>query len=110
MPLVYEELRDSRIFMRQRSNLRATTALVNELTCGSRLKHEMGYRALFRDCGQAMRRILVDHARALMTANEVRFDRTSRNDLVPCTTPIDDAGVARYALTRLAAISPRQAR
>jgi len=114
-PLLYEELR--RIAHRQLSGERdghtlCTTALVHEayVKLADQTRAQFSSRAHFLSvAAQAMRRILVTHARKVRT--EKRGGQWRRLDLDRVDIPVDDRAEALVvldgALQRLAALNPR---
>jgi RNA polymerase sigma-70 factor, ECF subfamily len=116
--LVYEELRRlASDFMRREpaNHTLQTTALVHEayfrLVDQRRVKWE-NRAHFFAVAAQAMRRILVDHARAHQTAKRGgEMDRIPlEEELLPVSLPRPAMLLALdEALTRLATMSPRQA-
>jgi RNA polymerase sigma factor (TIGR02999 family) len=117
-PLVYDELR--RQARRQLRGERAghtlqPTALVHEAflrLVGQRRAQWQNREQFFAVASRAMRRVLVDHARARMAAKRgdgqtlVVLDEAR----VPSAPPAVDVLALDQALDRLAAIDPRQAR
>jgi RNA polymerase sigma factor (TIGR02999 family) len=119
LPLVYEELRKpaaQRLAQEKPGQTLQATALVHEVylrlvdtervACWDNRGH------FFASAAEAMRRILVDHARAKRT--EKRGDRQARPDLDPDHFPAGGFDPDRWidldeALTRFAAIDPTAA-
>jgi RNA polymerase sigma factor (TIGR02999 family) len=120
MPVVYEELHRiaSRYLARERSDhTLQSTALVNEAflrLVDQRLADWQNRAQFFGLAAQAMRRILVDHARSRSSAK--RGSATPRVALEiaepaakpPDVSPVDAIGLDR-ALTKLELIDPGQA-
>jgi RNA polymerase sigma factor (TIGR02999 family) len=116
LPLVYDELRKlaaARMAAEPRGHTLNPTALVHEvylrLVGGQRFD---GLGHFFAAAAEAMRRILVDHARAKRAAK--RGERPARADLDPDRLPADGFDPDRWielddALTRFAAIDPTAA-
>jgi RNA polymerase sigma factor (TIGR02999 family) len=118
LPLVYAELRRLaalRLSGERRNHTLQATALVNEAWL--RLVHQrsawQSRTHFFAIAAQAMRRILVDHARQRHTAkrggeaDHVPVD--SVMNLLPSPIPDEQLLALDEALTRLAALDPRQA-
>ena len=117
MELVYEELRRraSALMSGERGGHTLTpTALVHEayLRLTAAYDHTFESRAHFLAiAATAMRRILVDHARARAAAKRGPGERIPLDDL-QIASPMRDAQILALdeALTRLAELSPRQCR
>ena len=115
-PVVYAELKAlaSRALRGEREgHTLQTTALVNEacLRLFGQRRLEPGNRAQFAAlAAQAMRRVLVDHARRLAAAKRPSSDaRVSIDEIDLAMAEVDLVGLDE-ALRRLSAINPRQAR
>lgn len=116
-PLVYEELRElaHRQLARERSgHTLQTTALVHEAylrLVDDTQVDQRGRAYFFAAAGQAMRRVLVDHARR-RAANKRKVE-IAPVDLADIEVGIDDFAAEILelddALTRLAALNPRHA-
>lgn len=116
LPLVYAELRDlaARLLRHERpDHTLQPTALVHEaylrlvdqrVETWENKAHFLGIAA------QAMRRILVDHARRRATAKRRGARVTLEEDLAPATDPAPDLLEIDAALARLAELDARQAR
>lgn len=117
IPLVYEELRKlAHSFMRSegRNHTLQTTALVHEAyvrLVDQRAAKWQNRAHFFAIAAQAMRRILVDHARAhLATKRGGEVERVPLEDDLVSLSPLQSATLVSLdeALTRLATIWPRQ--
>lgn len=118
MPLVYDEMRDlAAQYMRQQplGHTLRSTALVNEAylkLCGQNHEDWRSRTHFFAAGAQAMRRILVDHARGKSRQKRggelrrVEFDE----DLLGTSQRDEDILALDEALTKLAELDPRQAR
>lgn len=115
---VYDELRRlaaSRLRMERRHHTLQPTALVNEawLKLVDQRADWQNRRHFFALAAQAMRRILVDHARRRHTAkrghDEAPVPVDHVLDLLPSPMPDERLLALDDALTRLAALDPRQA-
>lgn len=115
---VYDELRRlaaARLRMERRDHTLQATALVNEawLKLVDQRTDWQNRRHFFALAAQAMRRILVDHARRRHTAKRGRDESTvpidDVLDLLPSPLPDERLLAVDEALTRLAALDPRQA-
>ncbi|MEM7048150.1 MAG: sigma-70 family RNA polymerase sigma factor [Acidobacteriota bacterium] len=117
LPLVYEELRRlaaSHLRRERSDHTLQTTALVHEAylkLLGGAPVRLANRSQFFQFAAQAMRRILVDHARRLQAKK--RWDpsqKISLDSVGEVEVPLDDRLLAVHdALERLAAIRPRQA-
>lgn len=115
---VYDELRRlaaSRLRMERRDHTLQATALVNEAWL-KLVDQRAGWQNrshFFALAAQAMRRILVDHARRRHTAKRGHDGPTvpveEVLDLLPSPLPDERLLAVDEALTRLAALDPRQA-
>jgi RNA polymerase sigma factor (TIGR02999 family) len=116
LPLVYDELRKlatARMAAEPAGHTLDATALVHEAylrLVGDQQFDGRGH--FFAAAAEAMRRILIDHARAKQT--EKRRDRSARVELDPDLLPIGGFDPDRWidlddALTRFAAIDPTAA-
>jgi RNA polymerase sigma-70 factor (ECF subfamily) len=116
LPLVYAELRDlaARLLRHERpDHTLQPTALVHEayLRLVDQRVGTWENRAHFLGiAAQAMRRILVDHARRRATAKRRGARVTLDEELSPATGPSVDLLEIDAALERLAALDERQAR
>lgn len=118
-PLVYAELRrlaSKRLAHERQGHTLQATALVNEawLRLGDQHGPWQNRAHFFAIAAQAMRRILVDHARQRQTAKRGHEPHCIPADLVadllPSPLPDDRLLALDEALTRLAALDVRQAR
>ena len=114
LPLVYDELRKlaaARMSAESPGHTLNATALVHEAYL--RLvgdQHFDGRGHFFAAAAEAMRRILVDHARTRMAAKRGAGRRVILDlDRVSGTDPDDDILAVHDALDRLAAVDPRVA-
>jgi len=115
-PLVYAELKTlaARALRGERDgHTLQTTALVNEacLRLLGQRRLQAGNRAQFAAlAAQAMRRILVDHARRRAAAKRPSADLRVAIDDIDLPAAVSDLLGLDAALERLAELSPRQAR
>ncbi len=115
-PIVYAELKSiaGRALRGERDgHTLQTTALVNEacLRLLGQRNADPGNRAQFAAlAAQAMRRILVDHARRRSAAKRPTSDERVAIDEIDLPEAVDDLLGLDEALERLASLSPRQAK
>ena len=119
LPLIYDELRRlaaQRLAQEKPGHTLQATALVHDaylrLVDVGRVRNWDSRGHFFAAAAEAMRRILIDHARAKRA--EKRGDRAARADLDPDRLPAGGFDVDRWidldeALTRFAAIDPAAA-
>ncbi len=116
IPIVYTELRRlAAHYMRReyRAHSLQTTALMHEAYIRLASQDEWHHREhFFAIAAEVMRNILVDHARARLAAKRGAQGTRISLDEVPVLSPARCADLLALdeALTRLAAIDPRQAR
>jgi RNA polymerase sigma factor (TIGR02999 family) len=114
LPLVYDELRSlaaSRMASEAPNHTLDATALVHEayLRLVGDQKFD-GHSHFFAAATEAMRRILVDHARSRMAAKRGGGKRVTVDlDLLSGTDPDSDILLVHEALDRLAAVQPKVA-
>lgn len=117
LPLVYEELRDlaaSYLRKERRGHTLQTTALVHEAylrLCGGSPLHLVDRSHFFTVAAQAMRRILVDHARRHQAGKRIGAHQKVTLEAAPEPAVQLDADVlaVHEALEALSQIHPRQA-
>lgn len=116
MPLIYEELRALAhhcLGHERKAYTLQTTALVHEAyvkLVGQDNVQWQGRAHFFRASAQAMRRILVDHARSLRTAKRDRGENVPLDEQVADSVPADvDLVSLDGALEGLAKLDPRKA-
>jgi RNA polymerase sigma factor (TIGR02999 family) len=120
VPLVYAELRRMariRLSAERGGHTLQPTALVNEAWLRLMQQHGAGWQnrtQFFAIAAQAMRRILVDHARRRQSdkrnAGEAPVSLASIEDTVESPMPDEDMLALDAALERLTALDARQAR
>lgn len=118
MPVVYSELRRiaEGYFARERStHTLQPTALIHEAWMRMAKQQNPTFdhrRQFYALAAQMMRRILVDHARAAAADKRGGAHVFTTLEIEPgvAAPPFDDLLALDRALTRLAAVSPRQAR
>ena len=114
LPLVYSELRQlaaAKMAAESPGHTLDATALVHEAylrLVGDQQFDNRGH--FFAAAAEAMRRILVDHARTRMAAKRGAGRRVTVDlDLVSGTDPDDDVLAVHEALDRLGAVEPKMA-
>lgn len=117
LPILYQELRRTaaaELRHERPDHTLSPTALVNEawLRLGDPAAGWQNRAHFFGAAAVAMRRILVDHARARHAAKRSRDRQVTLDDdaAVADTAPSDEVIAVDEALERLAALDPRQAR
>lgn len=117
MPLVYAELRriaSRRLRAERDDHTLQPTALVNEAWLRLMQLHSLELQNrvhFFALAAQAMRRVLVDHARRRRAARRgIDVDHLPLEDDLPSPMPPDRLIALDEALDRLAALEPRHAR
>jgi RNA polymerase sigma factor (TIGR02999 family) len=115
LPLVYDELRKlaaARMAAESPGHTLDATALVHEAFVRLGGDQSFGSRSAFlRAASEAMRRILIDHARA-KRADKRGGGRTripAELDALPCAPPNSDLVALDEALTRFATVDPQAA-
>lgn len=117
LPLLYQELRRTaaaELRHERPDHTLSPTALVNEawLRLGSPAASWQNRAHFFGAAARAMRRILVDHARARHAAKRSRDRQVTLDpdEAAASMAPSDEVLAVDEALERLAALDPRQAR